>query len=106
MNSVKITLAIGIMAFVSYLPRVIPLAVFRKRIQNQFVQSFLIYMHYGILAAMVFPEIFYSTEALISGILGAITALILAYKRLSLLPVALGATAVVFITERMLVLFQ
>ena len=53
----RLWLAIFLMALVSYLPRVIPLAVFRKKIENRFIQSLLLYMPYGILAAMVFPAV-------------------------------------------------
>lgn len=93
------------MALVTYLPRVIPLAIFRNKIKNRFLKSFLLYMPYGILAAMTFPDIFYSTTNLISSACGAIIALILAYKNLGLLPVALGATLTVFIVEKLLLVF-
>ena len=56
-------------------------------------------MPYGILAAMIVPSIFFSTASLISGICGAGVAFALAYKKSGLLPVALGATATVFVTE-------
>ena len=103
MDYKRILLVIFVMALVTYLPRVIPLAIFRKKIKNKYIQSFLMYMPYGVLAAMVFPDIFTSTSSLISAICGALAALILAYRKLGLLPVALGATAVVFLTERILV---
>lgn len=52
-------LSIGLMALVTYLPRVLPLILFRKRIENKFFQSLLLYMPYAILAAMVFPDVFF-----------------------------------------------
>jgi len=100
MSSIKILFIIIVMALVTYIPRVIPLAIFRKKIKNKFIQSFLLYMPYGVLAAMVFPDILYSTANLTSAIFGMIVALLLAYKNLGLLPVALGATFSVFIVER------
>lgn len=100
MSSIKILFIIIVMALVTYIPRVIPLAIFRKKIKNKFIQSFLLYMPYGVLAAMVFPDILYSTDNLTSAIFGMIVALLLAYKNLGLLPVALGATFSVFIVER------
>jgi len=99
MSNIKILFIIGVMALVTYIPRVIPLAIFRKKIKNKFIQSFLLYMPYGVLAAMVFPDILYSTANLTSAICGMIVALLLAYKNLGLLPVALGATFSVFIVE-------
>lgn len=99
MDNRYLLIAVAIMALVTYLPRVLPIAVFRKKIKNPFVQSFLLYMPYGILAAMIVPSIFFSTASLISGICGAGVAFVLAYRKLGLLPVAVGATATVFIVE-------
>lgn len=99
MNYSKILLIILVMALMSYLPRVLPLALFRKKIKNKYVQSFLLYMPYGILAAMVFPEILYSTSNFISSVIGTAVAFLLSYKNRGLLIVALGATAAVFVTE-------
>ena len=103
-NNWYLPLAIVVMALVTYLPRVIPLAVFRKKIKNPFVRSFLTYMPYGILAAMIFPATFFSTPTLLSAVLGTLTALTLAFFRKGLLTVAIGATAVVFLTEQALTL--
>jgi branched-subunit amino acid transport protein len=100
----KLLLIIFIMAAVTYIPRVIPLVIFRKKIKNKFVQSFLLYIPYGILAAMTFPSILYSTQNIVSAICACVVALILAYKNLGLLPVALGATATVFIVEKLILL--
>ena len=102
MNYKHILIATAIMAAVTYAIRVTPLVLFRKKIENRFIQSFLLYMPYGVLAAMVFPNIFYSTASLISGICGTIVALILAFNKKGLLPVALSATATVFIVEQIL----
>lgn len=104
MDYTKLLIIIFVMALVTYIPRVIPLALFRKKIKNKFIQSFLLYMPYGVLAAMTFPDIFYSTANMISAICGTIVALILAYKNLGLLPVALGATVTVFIVEKLILI--
>ena len=99
-NNWYLPLAIVVMALVTYLPRVVPLAAFRRKIQNPFIRSFLTYMPYGVLAAMIFPATFFSTPTLLSAILGTVTALILSFFRRGLLTVAIGATAVVFLTEQ------
>lgn len=104
MSNTRVLFIIIVMALVTYIPRVVPLAIFRKKIKNKFIQSFLLYMPYGVLAAMVFPDILYSTASLISAICGMIVALLLAYKNLGLLPVALGATLSVFIVEKIFTL--
>ena len=98
----RIIAVIAVMAIATYIPRILPLALFRRRIENVYIQSFLTYMPYGVLAAMVFPEVLYSTANLISALCGTAAALILAYRKLGLLPVALGATAVVFIAEQVM----
>jgi branched-subunit amino acid transport protein len=102
MSVQKLLLVILIMALVTYLPRMLPLTLFRKKIKNQYISSVLCYLPYGLLAAMVFPDIFSSTASVVSGITGTAAALFVAYKKKGLLTVAVSACAVVFVTERIL----
>lgn len=88
--------AIAIMAGVTYLIRVIPMAVFRKKITNRFVRSFLSYVPYAVLSAMTFPAILYCTGSVGSAAAGCGTAIVLAYLDKGLLMVAIGAAAAVF----------
>lgn len=90
---------LAVMAGVTYLVRVIPLSLFRKKIQNRFVNSFLFYTPYAVLSAMTFPAILYATGNLWSGIAGLLAALLLAYKKKGLLTVACGACLAVFAVE-------
>lgn len=90
---------LAVMAGVTYLVRVIPLSLFRKKITNRFINSFLFYTPYAVLSAMTFPAILYATGNLWSGIAGLLTALLLAYKKKSLLTVACGACLAVFAVE-------
>lgn len=106
MNDLRLLLCIFLMALVSYLPRMLPLAIFRKKIQNPYVQSFLSYMPYAVLGAMTFPAILFSTDSIWSALAGLVVALILAYKEKGLMPVALGATAAVFVVEQTVHLFR
>lgn len=99
MNYVHILSAIFVMAAVTYFVRMLPLVIFKKKIQNRFLQSFLFYIPYAVLAAMTIPDILYSTASIYSALAGLATALILSYKRFGLLVVALGAAVVVYITE-------
>ncbi|MFR0950707.1 MAG: AzlD domain-containing protein [Ruminococcus callidus] len=62
----SLILYIAIMAGVTYLIRVVPFTVFRKKIQNHFLQSFLYYIPYAVLSAMTIPAIFYSTGNVIT----------------------------------------
>lgn len=90
--------AVLLMALVTYLPRVLPLVVFRKEIKSNYVKSFLYYVPYAVLGALTFPDIFYSTGNFATAICGTIVALILAYKDKGLVVVAIGAIITVYIT--------
>ena len=102
MNYPRIFLCIFIMAAVTYLTRMPPLVIFKKKITNRFVKSFLAYVPYAVLSAMTFPEILYSTWNMVSAVFGLAAALLLAYKGRGLLTVAVGSVAVVFIVEQVL----
>ena len=98
----NIYIYILVMAAVTYLIRMLPLALSRKEITSPFIRSFLYYVPYACLAAMTFPAILFATDSVISAAVGFIVALIAAYKEKSLLTVALFACAAVFIVERIL----
>ena len=87
------------MAGVTYLIRMLPLTLVRRKIENKFLRSFLYYVPYAVLSAMTVPAIFYSTDGIISALVGCAVAVVLAYLRRSLLTVAASAVATVFITE-------
>ena len=63
MNYAYVLTGVLIMALVTYVVRMLPLAVFRKKITNQFIQSFLAYVPYAVLSAMTFPAILSSTSS-------------------------------------------
>ena len=88
-----------IMAAVTYLIRMLPLVFFKKKITSTFVRSFLYYMPYTVLTVMTIPAVFYSTSSVISAAIGVLVAVVLAYLKLGLLRVAIGASAAVLITE-------
>lgn len=102
MSTWKIISYILVMAGVTYLIRALPLTLFRKKIKNRFLLSFLNYIPYAVLGAMTVPAIFYSTGSMASAVLGFFAAVILAYMEKGLLTVALAACMVVFIAERLL----
>lgn len=91
-----------VMAGVTYLVRMLPMALFRKEITSPYLKSFLYYIPYACLAAMTFPAILSSTSSAISAAVGFAVALFAAYKEKSLVTVALVACSVVFVTERVL----
>ena len=88
-----------VMAGVTYLIRMLPLTLVRRKIRNAFLRSFLYYVPYAVLSAMTVPAIFYSTDSILSALVGCAVAVVLAYLRRSLLTVAASAVATVFITE-------
>ena len=94
----KALIAVLLMALVTYIPRVIPVSIFRKEIKSVYIKSFLKYVPYAVLGSLTFPEIFYSTDNAYSAIAGTITAFYLAYKEKSLVTVALASILTVFLT--------
>ena len=86
------------MALVTYLPRMLPFAIFRREIKSRYIKSFLQYVPYAVLGALTFPDIIYSTGAPVTALCGTIVALVLAYKEKSLVVVALGAILTVYIS--------
>ena len=93
----KIALYIFVMALVTYLIRMIPFTLFRKKIKSRFFRSFLYYVPFTVLAAMTIPEIFYSTGEMLTAAVGTAVAVILAYFNLPLIVVALAAAAAAFV---------
>lgn len=98
----RVLMSIAIMAITTYLIRMLPMVLFKKKIQNEFIQSFLYYVPYAVLAAMTFPDIFTSTRSFTSASVGCLTALFLAFKKKGLLLVALGAVLTVYLVECLL----
>lgn len=92
-------IGIAIMAGITYVIRVTPMVVFRKKITNRFIKSFLYYVPYTVLAAMTFPAIFTSTSSTVAAAAGCIVAVLLAYFKKGLLVVAMGAAATVFLVQ-------
>lgn len=91
-----------VMAGVTYLIRMLPLTLFRRKITNRYVRSFLAYVPYAVLAAMTIPDILFSTSSVWSAAAGLAVGLLLGSLRASLLTVAGCASLAVFIVERLL----
>ena len=90
---------IFIMAAVTYLIRVLPLTLIRKKIENRTLRSFLHYVPYVTLAVMTFPAILEATGSIWSGLAAFIVGVAIAWFGGSLLTVALSSCAVVLIIE-------
>ena len=87
-----------VMAGVTYLIRMAPLVLFRRKIRSRFVKSLLFYMPYAVLSAMVIPSVFSSTGSVITAAAGLVAAIVLSLFGRSLITVALGASAAAFLT--------
>lgn len=90
---------IFVMAIVTYLIRMLPMVLFKKRIENTFVKSFLYYVPFAVLGAMTIPDIFSSTSSIYSAIAGTIVAIILSFKEKGLLASAISACVTVYAVE-------
>ena len=93
----SIIIYIAVMAGVTYLIRMIPFTLFRKKIKSPFFRGFLYYIPYVVLSAMTIPAIFYSTGNTATSLIGTVVAVVLAYFKLPLIVVALAASAAAFI---------
>ena len=91
--------SVAVMALVTYFIRMLPLAVFRKKIKSKFVLDCLYYVPYAVLAAMTIPTVFFSSNSLISAAAGFIVAVVLSFFERGLLLVAVCACGGVFVTE-------
>ena len=97
MNLWRLFLYIIAMAVTTYLPRMIPLTVFQKKITNRFFRSFLFYVPYAVLAAMVIPAVFSATKSFGSSVTAA--AVILSYREMNIVTVACLSCAAALAAE-------
>ena len=93
----NIYIYILVMAAVTYLIRMLPLALSRKEITSPFIRSFLYYVPYACLAAMTFPAVFFAVDCIPAAAAGVIAAVIVAFKGGSLFTVAASASVVVYV---------
>ena len=99
MNEHSFFAYLAVCAGVTYLVRLLPLVLIKKKITNRFLLSFLHYMPYAVLSVMTVPACFYATGCVLSAAGGFCAALFLAFTGKGLHPVAAGAAAAVFVTE-------
>ncbi len=87
-----------VMAGVTYLVRMLPLVLLKKKITNKYLLSFLHYIPYTVLAAMTVPAIFYATDPL-PAVCGFIVAMVFAFFEKGLVQVAAFSCAAVLCCE-------
>ena len=100
----SIYIYILVMAMTTYLIRALPLTVFRRPIKSRFLRSFLHSVPTACLTAMTFPARRYATENWISGAVGLVVGLLLAFKNKSLIIVSVASCASVFLMEQIITL--
>ena len=88
---------------VSTFIRVLPMTLFRKPIENQFIRSFLYYVPYVTLAVMTFPAIITATQSVISGWIALAIGIVTSYKGLSMFKVAVICCVAVYICELVII---
>lgn len=86
-----------VMAVVTYLIRMLPLAAIRGKVKSVFLQSFLYYVPYAVLGAMTFPAVFTATGSVPASVCGTVAAVVLGWMGKSLLTVAAAACVVAFL---------
>ena len=93
----EILLYVFVMALTTYLVRMLPMTLFRKKIKSRFARSFFYYIPYAVLAAMTLPAILYSTDGYLSALAGLAVAVVLSLLNQSLIVVSLAAYVVAFL---------
>mgnify|MGYP000844872538 FL=1 len=89
--------AVFLMALVTFLPRVLPIAFFRREISSPYVKAFFNYVPFAVLGAMTFPDVFTSTGNIISAAVGCGVAVLLSFRGKSLLFVTSVSIAAVYL---------
>ena len=102
MNTAYVVSCVLLMAGVTYVIRMLPMAVFQRRLESRFVRSFLAYVPYAVLSAMTVPQILYSAGGTAVSAAGLLVAMVLAFRGKGLLVVALGAAAAALLTQQLL----
>ena len=94
---------IFIMFTVTYMIRVLPLTIIRKKIKNTFIRSFLYYVPYVTLSVMTFPAILNATMSKTAALISFIAGIIAALFGANLFKVALLCCSLVLIIEYFIV---
>lgn len=85
------------MAAITYVLRVLPITLIRKKVKSPYLNAFLNYVPFAILGALTVPDAFYSTSDMVSALLGTLVAIVVAYTGRGLLTVTLSAIVAVLL---------
>ena len=88
---------IAVMSGVTWAIRMVPLALIRRKFKSRFLLSFLYYLPYGVLAAMIFPAVFSACGSVPVSVIGTAAAVLLSFLHAKLTVVAAVSVAVVWL---------
>ena len=89
MDLPTMALMILAMALTTYLIRMLPFVLFRKKIKNRYILSLLYYIPYAVLASMTFPYVFFATGNVLTALVGTAVAIVASLCKRSLIVVAI-----------------
>lgn len=89
-----IILMIAAMGMVTYIPRMLPFVMLNGRELPSFLQRVLKNIPYAILGALIFPGVLYIQEDIRFGMVGALSAFVLAYLGANIIIIIVGAIAI------------
>jgi branched-subunit amino acid transport protein len=92
----KLLITVVFMELATYIPRVVPLTLLANKRLPEFLRSFLYYIPFAVLGALIFPAILFSTGDMNSALAGTVIAVICAYMRLNVIVVVFGSILGVF----------
>ena len=113
-NFIQVLILVLLPALATYLLRVLPLLLLRRKLKNPYLVALFKYMPFALLSAMIVPGVFFSTvpintpienRYLISAAFGFLVALVLSLKGKSLSVVAIFSCIAVFLVERLFSVF-
>lgn len=95
----KLLLVVIAMALVTYLPRLIPLLLLGNQKLPRFLSTFLQFVPYAVLAALIFPGVLSSTGDISSSAAGALASFVLSWLRFNIMLVVLGGIGVALLAS-------
>ncbi len=99
MDNGKFFIYLLIIAGSTYLIRALPFVLFKKKIENRFIRSFLYYIPYAVLTAMTVPAAFNATGSVPASSIGIVAAVLLSLKCKNLTAVAVTACVCSYIAS-------
>lgn len=85
---------IAAMGMVTYIPRMLPFVMLNGRELPPFLQRVLKNIPYAILGALIFPGVLYIQEDIRFGVVGAVSAFVLAYLGANIMVIIVGAIVI------------